>query len=121
MTAVEKMLAPAEIVAMFAAKGLRISERELRRKARELGCCRELGKALFFLPEDIDALFGGLQPCRSKSQGEKARHSGTSSGNSTALGTTEVLALLERKMQKPSGTASRRKHGNVVSMASHRT
>lgn len=120
MSVAEKLMAPAEIVAMFAAKGLRISERELRRKARELGCCRELGKALFFLPEDIDALFGGLQPCRSKSQSEKAPRSGTSSASLTGIGLTEVLDLLERKTPKRSGTGSRRKRGNVVSMASHR-
>ena len=39
-----------------------VSERTLRRMARELGACRILGKAMFLTEEDRDAVLAALKP-----------------------------------------------------------
>lgn len=48
---------PAEWVRVLHERGLTISERTLRTKARELGACVILGRAMLMLPEHIDAVF----------------------------------------------------------------
>ena len=60
-------LTPEAVVSIFAAAGVRISERELRRKAREIGACCQIGKALFFTEGDVDAILEASRPCPSSS------------------------------------------------------
>lgn len=40
-----------------------VSERELRRLARELGACRIFGKAMILLPEDVETILEASRPC----------------------------------------------------------
>src|SRR5690606_19174598 len=58
---------PEQWVSTLAERGLRVSERTLRERARALGACRILGNAMVILPEHIDRIFEEPEPCRSKS------------------------------------------------------
>ena len=58
---------PAQWVDALAANGVDISERTLRERARSLGACRVLGKAMILLPEHIDQIFEEPDQCRSRS------------------------------------------------------
>lgn len=49
-------ISPSEFRKRMASVGISISERELRRRARELGAYRQIGKAMFFLPEDLERI-----------------------------------------------------------------
>lgn len=49
-------ISPTDVVKHFAEKGIKVSERELRRRAREIGAYRQIGKAIFFLPEDLERI-----------------------------------------------------------------
>jgi hypothetical protein len=49
---------PGQWVAELAARGIPVSERSLRERARALGACRLLGNAMILLPEHIDRIFG---------------------------------------------------------------
>ncbi|MBB3385570.1 MULTISPECIES: hypothetical protein [unclassified Rhizobium] len=55
-------LTPHAAVAILQSKGIAVSERTLREKARKLGACRIIGKAMFLMPEDIDAIIEGAKP-----------------------------------------------------------
>lgn len=57
-----KFLSPSDVVALLAADGVTVSERELRRKARELGTYRQIGKAMFFTEDDFSAFLEGCKP-----------------------------------------------------------
>lgn len=57
---------PDEWVAVFAERGLEVSERTLREKANRLGACYKLGREMIITPEQLDAIFMEGQPCRSK-------------------------------------------------------
>lgn len=63
-------ISPAAAVEALAARGIKISERTLREKARRIGAYRELGQAMFFLPEDLMKI---MEPERApvKSRGRK--------------------------------------------------
>ncbi|TCR98612.1 hypothetical protein [Rhizobium sp. BK418] len=71
MPDIEGAITPANLVAKFAGAGIHISERTLRERARQLGAFRQMGKAMFFMPEDIDALIDALKP-KPKASGETA-------------------------------------------------
>lgn len=91
---------PAEWVASFAARGIAISERTLRERARELGACRILGHAMLILPEHIDMIFEAPQ-CHSNSTS-----AATSTGSVDALLTAtdmsaRALAHLTPPSRKP--------------------
>lgn len=53
MSLLDRAISPTEAVTKLAAKGVHISERSLRKRARELGACRVLGKAMILLPEHL--------------------------------------------------------------------
>ena len=63
----EEAMSPALAVEKLAVKGVHISERSLRKRARELGACRVFGKAMLLLPEHIEILLEEPTPCRSLS------------------------------------------------------
>ncbi|WP_404404870.1 hypothetical protein [Pelagibacterium halotolerans] len=48
---------PAQWVDEFRKKGVKVSERQLRAKAREKGAFWSLGKAMILMPEHIDEIF----------------------------------------------------------------
>src|SRR5690349_7656332 len=60
---------PAQWVDELAGRGVIVSERTIRERARPTGACRMLGNAMVLLPEHIDRIFE--EPlCRSKSTPE---------------------------------------------------
>lgn len=63
----DEAMSPTEAVEKLAAKGVHISERALRRRAREIGACRVFGKAMLLLPEHLEILLEEPAPCRSES------------------------------------------------------
>ncbi|MGG7519646.1 hypothetical protein ACQ3G6_17360 [Allorhizobium undicola] len=62
MTQLSNALTPATAVAILAERGIKISERTLRERARQLGACREIGKALFLMPADIETILDAAKP-----------------------------------------------------------
>lgn len=106
---------PAEWCELFAAKGMHVSERSLRQKARELGACYVLGKTMIITPLQIDQILeGGL--CRSNRTAE-ALSGGpgeplTTKGSPSPATFGKALEHLQRAAQ---GRGSRRGPGkNVV-------
>lgn len=77
-----RAISPAEAVEVLGKRGVKVSERTLREKARRIGAYRELGQAMFFLPEDLMKI---MEPkaCSPQRSARKAR-SGFSAGPSTA-------------------------------------
>ncbi|KQZ96885.1 hypothetical protein ASD74_06420 [Rhizobium sp. Root564] len=62
MVDLTKAMTPSSVVETFRSRGIQISERTLREKARRIGAFREIGKAMFFMPEDIEALLDSAKP-----------------------------------------------------------
>ena len=58
----DRAISPADAVAKLADKGIRVSKRTLRLRARELGACRMFGNAMFLLPEHLDRIFAEPAP-----------------------------------------------------------
>ncbi|XUY27956.1 hypothetical protein RMR21_006285 [Agrobacterium sp. rho-8.1] len=65
MAELSEAMTPAMVAEKLRNRGIMISERTLRERARRIGAFREIGKAMFFMPEDIDALLEAAKPARS--------------------------------------------------------
>lgn len=65
----ERAVSPAEAVDRLGKRGVKISERTLREKARRIGAYRELGQAMFFLPEDLEKIMEPQSCSRRKRNG----------------------------------------------------
>jgi len=50
-------ITPARAVELLGERGIKVSERTLRERARKIGACRILGRTMLLLPEDIDRIF----------------------------------------------------------------
>ncbi len=96
------------------AKHLGVSERELRRFAREIGSCRVIGKEMILLTEDVDLIMEAARPCDLKSTGAAA--SGTSEGPLPEGDYGDLRRRLTEKPPKGSRRKSRAAPGSVVSM-----
>ena len=124
MVAVARTLAdgltPEQVVAAYAAKGIKLSERALRAKARELGACRVLGKTMILLPEHVDLIIAEPDKWPLKSTSEATSIGGAD--NLVMLATTEeeVLEHLTRTSRMPKSGRLKRKPGNVLSLAQMR-
>lgn len=55
-------ITPASVVERLQERGIHLSERMLREFARKVGACRIIGKAMFFMPEDIEILIAAAKP-----------------------------------------------------------
>lgn len=73
----EKAISPDEARDMLARKGIAISTRTLKERARKIGACRVLGNCVFFLPEHLDRIFEEPKPCRDSTSATE--HGGTPS------------------------------------------
>lgn len=60
--ALDGAITPAAAVAKLQALGITVSERTLRERARALGACRIIGKTMFLLPSDIQAILEAAKP-----------------------------------------------------------
>lgn len=58
----DQAVTPAEVVKRFQDRGIDLSERTLREFARRQGACRIIGKTMFLMPSDIDAILEASQP-----------------------------------------------------------
>lgn len=105
MSALDHIISPAEAVEKLLAKGVKVSERTLREKARAKGAYRQIGGAIFFLPEDLERI---MEPetCSSPSNVRKVR-TGISGARSTVSELSEAREkLASRKRQRLSPISS---------------
>src|SRR6056297_3226050 len=92
---------PAQWVEVMAGLGIEISERTLRERANDTGAFYRLGRTMLITPAQIDTIFEGGQPCRSKSTRGVAS-TGLRAGSSTTAGqsqahTGEALRHLQKR------------------------
>jgi hypothetical protein len=118
--ALSDLLSPAAFVAALAERGIPISERELRLRARKLKACREIGKAMFFTPADVqriiaEALTKGTRECQTSTD---AMGSGITLSPSVDDAYERVLRRLSKAKPKPSPKSTTR--ANVVPLSSAR-
>jgi hypothetical protein len=99
--------------------GIEISERTLRERARALGACKMLGKAMILLPEHIDAIFEEPS-CLSNSTPAKASIGSVDELLILASTSEEALEHLTRTSQRRKSGPSKPRRGNVVSLAQMR-
>ena len=94
MTALEEMISPATAVARLAAVGIHISERALRERAREIGAYRQIGRAIFFTPGDLEKIMAPVAASPSR-QVKKSRIAPRKE-RSIAVGLEEARARLKQ-------------------------
>ena len=111
---------PEQVVAAFKAKGIEVSERKLRERARKLGACRILGKTMILLPEHVDLIIAEHDKWPSKNTSEATSTGGADDLLTMATTTEEVLEHLTRISRTPRSGLSKRKPGNVLSLAQMR-
>lgn len=58
----DQAITPAEAVQKFQERGINLSERTLREFARRVGAYRIIGKAMFLMPSDVDAILEASRP-----------------------------------------------------------
>lgn len=68
-------MSPKQVAEMLSkACGTVVAERAVRSRARKLGACRIIGKAMMILPEDLEAILEDMRPYPSGSTGaERAK------------------------------------------------
>jgi hypothetical protein len=112
---------PEEWVEAFSKRGIKISERELRREARRLGACHSFGKALILMPEHIDRIFAEAKcPSPSTNATDGGGSKAGSTGYRAANTTDKALAYLQRCRNKKQGSRSRSSKpakSNVITLA----
>jgi hypothetical protein len=105
---------PELYTAAAVAKHIGCNERRLRKIARELGACREIGKTMVLTDDDIRAI---LEATRCPSNSSDVAKSGTT-GAQLPSGDYAVLQAQRTKPQpNRSSRTSKPKRGNVISMA----
>ena len=110
---------PAQWADELHARGIDVSERTLRERARAAGACRSLGKAMILLPEHIEQLFA--EPTWPKKEASKNTGAGASGGSRAvdlipADISERALAHLMKESPKPKSMRSMTRRGNVVSL-----
>lgn len=112
----ERSRSPAQWCDVFAEKGIPISERTLRLKARQLGACHVIGHAMLITPEQIDLILED-SACRSKHTRE-AKHGGPKGGSNTTGSPSPITSgkALEhlRKLARGSGSPTGRRLKNAA-------
>jgi hypothetical protein len=82
-------ITPTLVVEKMQERGIHLSERTLRDFARKVGACRIIGKAMFFMPEDIEILIAAAKP--------RAKNAPSSTVSSwTDRDTEELLERIEK-------------------------
>jgi hypothetical protein len=103
MTILDDATSPAAAAAQLRAGGIRISERTLKERARALGACRYIGKAMFLMPEDLNVIVDAAKreavSCRNSQSVEK---SGTTVSPWTETDAEDLRARLTKSSQKKS-------------------
>jgi hypothetical protein len=124
MTVLDDAISPATAVEKLQAAGIHISERTLRERARAIGACRIIGKAMFLLPSDIDTIITAAKPepakCHTSSQ-EKAETYGGMISPLTESGFENLLKRASEGSRKTSRTTTKRDSVVPLSMAKRRS
>lgn len=76
---------------------VKVSERTLREKARRIGAYREIGQAMFFLPEDLEKLMEP-EPCLN-SRNDQKRLSGLSGERLTVGASKKAHTAVQKAKQ----------------------
>jgi hypothetical protein len=114
---------PAEWQRIFAERGIVVSERSLRQKARELGACHVLGKAMIITPAQIDRILEE-GTCRSSRTSEVQYGGPRAVSNITVeRSPTTSAKALEHLKKAALGTGSRnaKRKSNVVTLLASST
>ncbi len=90
-TLLDRAISPAAAVEKLCAVGIEVSERTLRERAREIGAYRQIGRAIFFMPEDLERI---MEPC-STSSGDQKAPAGSRGARSTVSDLNEARAKLQ--------------------------
>ena len=118
MTALDDAITPADAVARLRARNIDISERTLRERARKLGACRVIGKAMFLLPSDIETILNAAKPepteCQT-STSEREVTSGSTISRWTERDTENLLKRVTAGSRKTSRSSTR--SGSVVPLS----
>ena len=93
------LITPEALVQKFAEKGILISERTLRDIARRLGAFRVIGKTMFFMPEDLEAI---LEDARPKPRQQQVGKFAAVEGGPSDIATEQLLERLAKAKSKPS-------------------
>jgi hypothetical protein len=97
---------PAQWIELLAERGLRVSERTLRTKARQLAACHVLGGAMLITPQQIDRILEDaacrLPRTNETAHGGRAGRSNTTASRSPAT-SGKALAHLQ-KLARGSGS-----------------
>ena len=108
----DDVISPTKAVDILWMKGIKVSERTLKERARKIGAYRKLGQAMFFLPEDLDKIMEPEQ-CSSPSKGRKARTT-SRAARSTASASSGQLARLPSPPPGKPANASQPKSSQVI-------
>jgi hypothetical protein len=87
----DRAISPAAAVDILGIRGVQISERTLKERAREIGAYRQIGRAIFFTPEDLERI---MEPVCSHSQDDRKARTGTRAVRSTVSELNEARAKL---------------------------
>jgi hypothetical protein len=100
MTDLSSAMSPAAIVAKLKAQGIDVSERTLRQFARRAGVCRIVGKAMFFMPNDVDALLEAMKPPPSDTSRTYAKHTLHPASSDLAAARLKLRMLKEARKNR---------------------
>lgn len=119
-TLFDSAISPSSAVAKLQSAGIQISERTLRERARRIGAFREIGKAMFFMPEDIEKIITAAAPENKPCQISKsAEMSGTTVSRWMESDTESLRKRLTNASQKTSRSST--KQGSVVPLSTVRS
>lgn len=118
MTTLDEAITPADAVAKLKARNIDISERTLRERARKLGACRVIGKAMFLMPDDIETILNAAKPEPTTCQTSKSEEtSGTTALPSMGYDTEDLLRRLTKGSRKTSQRNTKRASVVLLSTA----
>lgn len=90
-----RVISAPDAVKVLGEKGIKISERGLKERARELGAYRQIGNAVFFLDEDLRRIMEPQEPCSNSSNVQRKARTGTRGEPSKVVGLSEARAKLQ--------------------------
>lgn len=89
----DNAITPAAAVDILWTKGVKVSERTLRERARKIGAYRQIGQAMFLLPEDLEKIMEP-QECSTPSKGRKARSTSRAARSTESASKNQPAKLL---------------------------
>lgn len=103
MTELSKAITPGAVVEILAKCGVVVSERTLREEARRTGACRIIGRAMFFMPDDLDRIVEAMRPTPVEAPPNIRRTIRTTRSGSALEEARAKLKALKENQRKKSG------------------